>query len=281
MGGTGRLGVADSRDALVWSFRRMTEPRIFMPPVVVISLAQGLGLWLTSAAMKWTQEGAGVGPMPESAGPLWLLGMGILACAPAAVSGFMTLADRAMEGTEQGWRDVKDGAGKYYWRVAGGYILAFVAMSMLGWMAFGSFSSLDARQIRDVGSFSNVALWVVKYFVAAWLAAMAIDGAGILGSLAKSVRFAWAHPACLLPAFALQEAGSWLLDRLSSIALSMPGPLSSGVQLSPAGIPAIFALGAVSGWLYMLFMLVYFRLYRSSKQATATQPTEPGPAPEA
>ena len=285
MSGKFGSGIADFRETLRWSLRRMTEPRVFMPAVLIVGVAQGIGLWLTSAVARWAQDRASVGPMPEWAGSLWLLGMGILACTPAAVSGFMTLADRALEGTEEGWRDIIDGAGKYYWRIAGGFLLAAAAMMVFGRMALGSFMSPEPEQVPQVGLVWQSASWVVEYFVAAWLAAMATDETGIFGSVGRSARFAWAHPACLVPAFLLQKAVNWVFDRLTLVAVRPLGSLGFRTELSATRLLAGFALGAASGWIYMLFMLVYFRLYRlhrSSKPSSTAdeQLTGPGPALE-
>ena len=264
------------QSAFQLSVRRMTKPRVFMPAVLIIGLAQGFGLGVSGAALGLMQQEAGLERLSAYGGLFWLLGMGLLACGPAAVSGFMCLAERATEDAEQGWRDFWGGVGKYYWRVVGVYLLVAAAAIVFGLTALGGYSSWAAGQAPKTSFFWQAVSLAVEYLFTAWTAVMAIDGANSIASLGGAVRFAWAKPAFLAPAFLLQKASEWAVDRVSSTVV-LSGPYGPAAPLWSGRMVAGLLTGALSGWIYMLFMLVYFQLYRTSKGPD--RPTGPGPAP--
>lgn len=132
----------------------------------------------------------------------------IVVLSPAFASGVMSLFGEALRGREAGWSAFRDGLGRYYWRVAGAFLL-FMLVTLLisipvGITAAGAGLATSAATTVAQPSLAGVlsiahhpALAIValaglaiQFLVLYWSPAVALGDRHVFAAVASSLRFA-------------------------------------------------------------------------------------------
>lgn len=253
-------------DVFASTLRKMRRPQLYLPSVLFFIALQMFSLGILGSVLGVMRGGS-----PDLVrqwgsrygGLLSVLALSTLFCAPAAISGMAVMAGVAVERDGGGFSDFRRGLGTYYGRVIGAYALAALAFIAFAIPLGGLTVSDVAGNEVDWGQglLLNSGNLVGAYFFTPWIAAAVTDGTGVMSSIARGVKFAWKNPYLLVPGFALQRIGNYLCDWLFQVDVSA-GWTQGATAVRPTWVVSGLVSGAIAGYLYMSFLVLYISMYR-------------------
>lgn len=281
------MGVAATDKMAVFSetlsvtARRVMRKPVLLPTILVFAAPALLGAGIVGRILRVLREGslAGLGPWGERArGSLMLVALLVLALAPAVVSGLAVMADAVSQTDESvsGWTLFWKGLGKYYWRIVGAYA-ALIAVVVVGGIFLSIFAgpAILLSPSRDlVEPIVWVAVTMGTYFFGPWLAVAVVDDTGIVAAAPRSAKFAWKNPHVLAPAFVIQTVLSRIAEWITNFTVR-DGTYRPPFWVPPGWFVAAAIGGALSGVVYVYFLVFRIYAYRQS----VTPPPEPLPEP--
>jgi hypothetical protein len=268
------------REVLLMTWRKMAKPRVWIPAAVYFAIINGLSLGWLGTMLEMMKSPAGLERLAPNASLFMIVLVGVAVFAPAAVSGLASLGRAAVERETSGWRDVWQGLGTYYWRIVGFYVLACLAVVALA-IPLGVYGlAAAARGVIEAALLPLRIIGLVpQYLVTPWLAIVALDGVGLFTSIGGAVRFAWTNPSLLVPAFVLEQVSTGIVNGISTGLFRVPRYGSVLAPFGSARFMGSVVAAAVSGYLFMFFILLYFGLYQLTRASVG--PTAPSPVPGA
>ncbi|MGE5580137.1 MAG: hypothetical protein ACM3WU_08860 [Bacillota bacterium] len=268
---------AELTEALSVTARKVMRLPVLLPALLVFMTPAVLGAGVVARLVRMVQDGslseiASWGERNE--GFMALLGLLVLACVPAALSGFASMAKAVVEAEDDvnGWALFWKGLGTYYWRIVGAYAL-LVAVVIVGVIFYGIFAgpvtSAPDSQAR-LQSVSLVAVTMGAYFFGPWIAVAVVEDTGVVAAAPRSARFAWKNAHVMAPAFVIQVVLNRFSERLINLAME------HAVYEYDFALPAGWLVGAVFGGALSAVTYVYFLVFRIfAYRRSAMPPPQP------
>lgn len=156
--------------------------------------------------------------------------LAVAVAAPAVASGYNAVVGQAHRHRRASWRDFASHLGTYYWRVAGGALLAGMVLAAVAGSPAGPAAA---------GLGPTVALVLITLAAEPWFAAVVLDNAGTLAGLSRAARSLWrSFPSYLGPLGLLALATALTYGQPAAMVPGVPGP-------SPAHLVTGLALALI------------------------------------
>lgn len=254
---------------------RTLLPAVWLPGVLV---GGGLGMALMLVSFSLISRAGDLGRVADSGGAVALVFLSLLAF-PAVQSGLWAVSKAVVAEGEAEWSDFWSGAGTYYWRLAGLFLLIAVAAMILG----PSLARTVSSRLYPGGSLDGAAtpfvlLYIVsRYFAATVVPAMVWDQLGVFAAVGRGFSFAWFNVPALAPAVAVDLVGNWIFQKID---LTSPAVASAQTLQLDAGVVVLYGVSVlVTSFVSCFFRLLYLGIYESRQSSEVIPPVPPPGSP--